>query len=201
MFENIFGKHIPNKIFSYKEYHDEFIKSVENADESKFDDHEKEYHNYRTLNLQRTNRIAKTYKPSQEIIDHLNNLNVKQTWIVITENWCGDSAQILPYIAKFLETTDNIEMKIILRDDNLEFADEVIKEGNPRSIPKVLGYSENGELLFIWGARPKEAQAIVDNAKDEGKSKEEFSNELHLWYARNKGKALEDEFIALLKRF
>ena len=92
-------------------------------------------------------------------------------------------------------------MKIILRDDNLEFADEVIKEGNPRSIPKVLGYSENGELLFIWGARPKEAQAIVDNAKDEGKSKEEFSNELHLWYARNKGKALEEEFIALLKRF
>ena len=153
------------------------------------------------MNLQRTNRIAKTYKPSQEIIDHLNNLNVKQTWIVITENWCGDSAQILPYIAKFLATTDNIEMKIILRDDNLEFADEVIKEGNPRSIPKVLGYSENGELLFIWGARPKEAQAIVDNAKDEGKSKEEFSNELHLWYARNKGKALEEEFIALLKRF
>ncbi len=200
MLENIFGNYLPKKVLSYEEYIKEFVNEIETADSSKMDQVELDHHNYRVINLQRTNRIAKTYKPSEELLEAVQNIKSNQTWIAITESWCGDSAQTLPYINKFVSANDKINFRFIYRDQNFDFADSVIKEGNPRSIPRVIAFDENGNQLFTWGARPKEAQAVVDKAKSEGKSKEEFNNDLHLWYGRNRGKAIESEFIELISK-
>jgi thioredoxin-like negative regulator of GroEL len=42
----------------------------------------------------------------------LSKLNKEQIWVVITETWCGDSAQLLPGIAHI---ADSSEGKIILK--------------------------------------------------------------------------------------
>ena len=41
-------------------------------------------------------------------------------WIVITENWCGDSAQKLPYMGKIASLNQKIVLKIIPRDSNTD---------------------------------------------------------------------------------
>ena len=77
--------------------------------------------------------------------------------------------------------------------------DNYFNEGNPRSIPKIVGFNEHGEELFIWGPRPKTAQDLVMQLISERYSNEEINKELHLWYSQNRGEELQEEFIYILK--
>ncbi len=121
-------------------------------------------------------------------------------WIVLTEDWCGDSAQNLPYIAKFAALNKNIDLRILLRDDNLDIMDLYLTNGKSRSIPKLIAIDSDGNELFVWGPRPAVIQDMVKAWQIEGKSKEIWQHELHSFYAKNKGKHLEEEFIKLLSR-
>ncbi len=115
--------------------------------------------------------------------------------MILTESWCGDSAQISPYIA---EQNQRIDLRILLRDENLDIMDQYLTDGKSRSIPKLIAFDCQGNELFQWGPRPAEAQAFVIKAKQDGIPKEHYLGKLHKWYASNKGKAIEDEFKKIL---
>lgn len=196
--EKFFNGTKAEQIFSYEEFMTNSVKKVENTDESKLTEIEQTRLNYSKLNLHRINRIIKTFKIDDELQSLVDKIDKKQTWLVITEDWCGDSAQNLPYIYEHIKNT-NIQMYIVLRDSNLEAIDNYFNEGNPRSIPKIVAFNENGDELFVWGPRPKIAQDLVQQLKSEGYTNEEFNKELHLWYAKNKGKEFLREFSILLE--
>jgi hypothetical protein len=118
--------------------------------------------------------------------------------MVITESWCGDSAQILPIIAKAASLNPKIIFEIVLRDSNLEIMDCYLTNGT-RSIPKLVVFDEMGNELLQWGPRPKVAQAILSNLKKEGIAPPLLYDKLHLWYGRDRGKEIEREIIELLK--
>ncbi len=183
---------------------DEFLalmeKEIKEKDTLELQEEEKYLLDITKLNFQRSSRIKKTYKPSDEIISAIENIEKKQLWMVLTEPWCGDSAQNLPYIAKIAELNYNIDFRILLRDENPEIMDQYLTNGKSRSIPKLVAFDDEGKELFQWGPRPKLAQEMVNNWKAEGLSKDEFIEKLHLWYGRNRGEELEKEFIELLMR-
>lgn len=189
----------PNKIYTYKEFLELSETNISNTNIDELTDKEKIYFDYSKINLQRTKRIEKTFKPDQNIVSLVNQIKSKILFFVITEDWCGDSAQNLPYLEKYINFNPLLEMKVILRDSNLEAIDNYFKVGNPRSIPKIVGFDEDGNELFIWGPRPKFAQDLVQQLKAEGYTKEEFNKELHLWYAKNKGKELEKELVNIFR--
>jgi hypothetical protein len=181
------------EVNTYKKYIEDSEQKTISADEELLTDNEKINLNYRKINLQRRKRIEKTFKQDPELVEIFQKFNNPQTWLVITEDWCGDSAQNLPYFVKYAEFNSNIEIIIISRDNNLEAIDSYFKSKNGRSIPKIIGFDEEGNELFIWGARPKVAQDLVSQLKAEGYTKEQFNEHLHLWYGRNRGKELIHE--------
>ncbi len=195
--------------FKNKKYRVHFFTNTEFAEKIEFKVIEDNYHllsdvdikhleNIK-LNLHRMKRIQKTFKPNEEIKELISKIDKPQTWLVITEDWCGDSAQNIPYFFEYSKLNSLINFKIILRDENLDLLDSYFSSGNPKSIPKVIGFDENGNEFFVWGARPKVAQDLVMQLKSEGFEKEEFNKKLHLWYGRNRGKELEKEIVELLK--
>lgn len=151
------------------------------------------------LNLQRSNRIYKTYTVSEQMKDLMSSINKPQTWVVVTEDWCGDSAQNLPYIVKIAELNPLITMKIILRDQNLDIMDMYLTNGKSRSIPKLVVFEQYDNELFQWGPRPKEAQMIVDKSIKDGLGKNSYLEKLHSWYSEDKGQTLEKEFLIILQ--
>ncbi len=110
----------------------------------------KNIYDYRKLNFQRSSRLEKTFVPSEETRQIFSNIIKKQKWILITESWCGDSAQNLPIIAKLAELNSLIDFKIVLRDSNLDFMDLYLTNGG-RAIPKLIVFDENDNELFRWG--------------------------------------------------
>ncbi|NMB82329.1 MAG: thioredoxin family protein, partial [Ignavibacteria bacterium] len=142
------------------------------------------------LNLQRSNRIYKTYTVSEQVKELIHSINKPQIWMVITEDWCGDSAQNLPYIVKIAELNSLIELRILLRYQNLDIMDMYLTNGKSRSIPKLVAFDKDGNELFQWGPRPKEAQLVVDLSIKNGLDKNAYLEKLHLWYSEDKGQTL-----------
>lgn len=159
---------------------------------------EKERRKFTELNYQRSLLTRRVYGVPDRLQAALQRIAQPQLWMVLTEPWCGDSAQCLPYIAKYAECSANIQLRILLRDQNLDIMDQYLTNGT-RSIPLLVAFDEAGNELFRWGPRPKEAAELFKKEKEAGLEKPQILEKLHLWYGRNRGKALEQEFLHLLE--
>lgn len=154
---------------------------------------------YTRLNLHRMNKWNKVGKLSDKMQQCLQDLKTHQTWYLLSEPWCGDSAQSLPFIALIAEASKGkIELKILLRDENPEIMDLYLSNGS-RSIPKLIAVDNNGNDLFTWGPYPQKTDAMrMEWKMDESLDPEMRKEKLHKWYAENRGEALQEEMAALL---
>jgi hypothetical protein len=152
---------------------------------------------YTQLNQRRTRRIRKTYQVSEPARRALAAIDVPQRWLVLTEPWCGDSAQCLPYIAAMAALSPRIELRILLRDENPDVMDRYLT-GGKRGIPIVIAADAAGREIFRWGPRPRPAAELVAQAMASGLPREERLERLHLWYGRDRGRTIEAEFTRLL---
>ncbi len=188
---------VKNKGISFEQFNNQADAYSVDIDESSLDEVAKKKLGFTKLNQRRTYRILKTYKVSEKIKKAVSKITETQTWMILTEDWCGDSAQNLPYLYKISQLNNHIDLKLLYRDDNLEIIDQYLTNGG-RAIPKLVMFDKNGNELFQWGPRPEEAKKLVAQWKAEGDAADQFNEKLHLWYGRNRGKAFEDDFLKLL---
>lgn len=187
-----------NWLLTNQDYLDYFNKQINKGNGELSTELEKAKFEFTKLNFQRSSRLEKTFEPAEESKNVISQINNKQQWIIITEIWCGDSAQSIPVIQKLSQLNNNIDFKILFRDSNLDFMDLYLTNGG-RSIPKLIVFDENGNEMFQWGPRPLEVQELFTKLKNDGLEKSDISKEIHLWYGRDRGKAVEKELIELLK--
>lgn len=154
---------------------------------------------YSELNEARMNRLEKTVKISTEIIQKLNQLNGDYIWLVISEGWCGDAAQILPVIYKMAELSERIDLKIVFRDENEDLMNLFLSNGT-KSIPKLIILDKNTlEVLSDFGPRPIGAkQLILDYKAKHGIVDETAKTNLQLWYLHDKGLSIQKEIMDLM---
>ena len=122
---------------------------------------------YTELNAKRMKRIEKTTVLTEELKTRLTRIKESFTWILISEAWCGDAAQIVPVIGKIAAQNSRIDLKIILRDEHLSIMDQYLTNGG-RSIPKLICLDQDFQEVFVWGPRPKSIQQVVTDTKSEG---------------------------------
>jgi len=189
----------PHNGLTYTEYMKRFKDEIENSNLEKMDEKEKELFDYKKLNFQRSSRIDKQFVPSEDLKEIVSSIEEPQIWMVITENWCGDSAQNLPYIAKIASLNSKINFRILLRDSHPDIMEQYLTNGS-KSIPKLVVFDEEGNELFKWGPRPKAAQDLFLSLKNSGVQKPEIYEKIHGWYGKNKGKEIEKELIELIKK-
>lgn len=154
---------------------------------------------YSSLNKTRMNRLNKTMKITDENSLKLKSLKGEYIWLVISESWCGDAAQIVPIVNKMAEESGKIELKIVLRDENEDLMN-LFLTNKAKAIPIVIVINkETGDVLGNWGPRPKGAADFIKNYKKEfGAIDETAKNELQLWYLHDKGLSTQEELINLM---
>lgn len=194
---NDFKENIYSNGKTYPKYTNGTIDYISSTNTLQLSVDEKELFEYIKLNLQRSTRIDKSFVPSEELKDTMAEITNKQTWVVITENWCGDSSQVLPVIAKAASLNENVELIILLRDTNPAIMDLYLTNGT-RSIPVLVAFDDDGNELFKWGPRPQAAVELIKQLKAGGIEKKEMYEKLHLWYGRNRGVEIEKELSGLI---
>lgn len=117
--------------------------------------------------------------------------------LVLAEDWCGDAVNSVPVIARLVERSPNLDLRILARDANLGLMDAHLTGGS-RSIPVLILYDAEFQERGWWGPRPRALQSWVGTA---GRSldKESRYREVRRWYARDRGAAIVDEVISLVE--
>lgn len=193
---------IPKERFSYEEY----IRRVNylvGKQETSGPNQTESLSNYTKLNYRRMVRLNKTARVSEKIVNEISDLPVKMHWIIITEAWCGDAAQNIPFIAKLADACPNVNLELVWRDENIDYIDRYLTNGS-RSIPKLIVYDvEEGEDILTWGPRPEPVQRLVMEYKyklDHEKTPfDKFAESIHLWYAKDKNQTLEKELLHIFQ--
>lgn len=198
--DKLIKKAISEKSYSYREYIG-MTEKLLSAGKTTGNDQSEEMIEYTKLNLVRMNRIEKTTGINEQLINSISSLEKELTWLVISEPWCGDAANIVPVLALISDTNEKINLRIILRDDNPEIMDRYLTNGG-KAIPKLIIFdSLSGDELAVWGPRPATLQNEINKIKSNpGYSKDELKKTIQLWYAENKSKDIQSEILNLIKK-
>ncbi len=118
--------------------------------------------------------------------------------LVISEDWCGDCINVLPYLSRLEEAAATIHMRVIGRDMNRDLMDAHLT-GASRSIPAAIIYDGNFTELGWWGPRPRPLQEWVVR---EGLAlpRPERYPLIRAWYARDRGRTTVSEVLSLMER-
>jgi len=154
---------------------------------------------YTKMNVQRMNRVDKTVKLNEDFLNVLNNVKNKYRFLVISEGWCGDAAQIVPVFDKIVTSfPDRFELRFVLRDKNLPLIDAHLTKGG-RAIPVLLILDEKGDVVKKWAPRPDILQELLAGWKRDSSDMMEIAEKLHGWYAKDKTQTTQQELTKIFK--
>ncbi|MFM9987850.1 thioredoxin family protein [Flavobacterium sp.] len=184
--------------FSYSEYRN-IISQLIQQGKSTGDEQSNDLLHYSKLNETRMNRLDKTIHVGIESLQELNLLKYQYYWLVLTEGWCGDAAQLVPIFNKMANVSNNIELKLLFRDENKPLMDLFLTNGS-RSIPKlIILEKETLQLKGTWGPRPEGATKLIKSYKQQyGVIDNTAKTELQLWYLHDKGLSTQNELTTLM---
>lgn len=154
---------------------------------------------YTKMNVQRMSRVDKTVKLNADFLDVLSTVKSKYRFLVISEGWCGDAAQIVPVFDKIATTfADKFDLRFVLRDKNLPLIDAHLTNGG-RAIPVLLILDEKGDVVKKWAPRPDVLQELLATWKKETTDMMEIAEKLHGWYAKDKTQSTQQELLEIFK--
>ena len=120
------------------------------------------------------------------------------TWhlLVLLEDWCGDTVNIVPVLARLAEQAPNLALRVLRRDQHLDLMDAHLTQGK-RAIPVVMVLDENFREVGWWGPRPRELQ---DWATSLGLTltKPDRYREMRRWYAVDRGRTTIEEVVRVI---
>lgn len=192
-----YGNIFDNEAISYSTYRNLIDDLLSKGKTTGPDESEAMLH-YTKMNVQRMNRVDKTIQLTEEIKEAVGQVKDQFRFLVITEGWCGDAAQIVPVFNKIaINYPDHFELKLVLRDENLPLIDAHLTNGG-RAIPVLLILDANGNLMLSWGPRPAVLQALLTQWKAETNDMMVLAERLHGWYAKDRTQAIQQELSVLL---
>lgn len=155
---------------------------------------------YTKMNVQRMTRVDKTVNLTDELSSIIDQFKANYKFLVITEGWCGDAAQIVPVFNKIaVASLGKIDLKFVLRDKNLPLIDAHLTNGG-RAIPVLIVLNETADqVLATWAPRPKVLQELLKEWKKETTEMPVLAEKLHSWYAKDKTQSTQAELNELLK--
>ena len=191
---------------AYRQLTDELLAQGKTTGEN----HSEAMIHYTQLNVARMNRLDKTTRLLEATREQLQHVNRPMIWLTLTEAWCGDAAQIIPVLQKIAGASELVELRLILRDEHPEIMNAFLTNGG-RSIPKVILLdAQTLDVLGSWGPRPAVVQEMVMAAKadldvltdkeDKKKRYQELAAAAQLWYAKDKTRSIQQEFLSVLGR-
>lgn len=157
-----------------------------------------DYIDYTRLNWSRMNRWLKKGDLSESLKRVIQEIQVPQQWIVITEPWCGDAAHSVPFIELASRENALIQVSYELRDSEPFRINDYLTNGS-KSIPKLVIRDAEGNDLATWGPRPVGCQEVYTKLINENADFERTKTEIQHWYNANKGEDIQDELFTLLQ--
>ena len=79
--------------------------------------------------------------------------------LVLAEDWCGDVIDNLPILGRLAAESGKLDLRIFLRDQNLDLMDQYLNQGQFRSIPVFVFFDEDVHEIGRFIERPASVTA------------------------------------------
>jgi hypothetical protein len=134
-----------------------------------------------------------------DLVERIRSLTARRHLLVLSEDWCGDAVNTVPYLARLAEAVPQLDLRVLERDQNLDLMDAHLT-GTARAIPVAMVLDEEYRELGWWGSRPEPLQRWVKSEEAQQLSKDDRYQEMRRWYARDQGRTTLEEIARLLER-
>lgn len=74
--------------------------------------------------------------------------------LVLAEDWCGDVVANLPILGRLAKEVPTLDVRVFLRDQNLDLMERWLNQGKYQSIPVFVFFDEGFRELGHWIERP-----------------------------------------------
>ncbi len=118
--------------------------------------------------------------------------------LVITEPRCSDSVNSVPYIAKLIELTPGLEMRLVSSRVGRPWMEAHRSPDGRASTPTVLVLDEEYRIRGCWIEQPAALQAFWLPVVARGTMAEEVGEKM-AWYARDEGRETLREIVEVLE--
>lgn len=112
------------------------------------------YKNQMTRNRDRLEETEQTVILDEETVQFFRNLTQPVDGLVLVEDWCGDVIANVPVLARLAQESGKLNLRFLLRDQNLEIMDQYLNQGKHRSIPTLILFDAEFNEIGVWIERP-----------------------------------------------
>jgi hypothetical protein len=131
-----------------------------------------------------------------DVLHRARGLGGRWRFLVLSEVWCGDGANVIPYLARLVEGAANLEMRILSRDENPDLMDDHLT-GEARAIPVVMILDEDFREVGWWGPRPAPLHDLFLREIKPLPKPERYPR-LRAWYAKDRGRTTLEEILSMV---
>ena len=126
--------------------------------------------------------------------------SVPGTWslLVVAEDWCGDSANTIPYVAKLVDVAGNLDMRIINSEVGRAIMEAHRTPDGRAATPTVILLSEGFEEVGCFIERPRILQSWWLENEDKLKRKD-LLDQKYAWYGDDAGRHTIEEIVEMVE--
>lgn len=125
--------------------------------------------------------------------------SIPGTWrlLVVAEDWCSDSANTIPYLAKLVDRADNLDMRIIRSDVGKGIMETHRTPDGRAATPTVILLNDHFEEMGCFVERPSTLQTWFLDAKNK-LEEDELHEQRYAWYDDDQGQHTIAEIVAMV---
>jgi len=102
-----------------------------------------------TRNRERFESNEQTVELSSDDLAFFSRLAQPLHVLVLAEDWCGDVVANLPILGRLAAESGKLDIRVFLRDQNLDLIDQYLNQGKHRSIPVFAFFDD--DFFFGFG--------------------------------------------------
>lgn len=108
-----------------------------------------------TRNQERFQTNESQFELKPDDLAFFKNLPQPVHVLVLAEDWCGDVIDNLPILGQLARESEKLNVRVFLRDQNLDIMDQYLNKGEFRSIPVFAFFDDQFQELGRFIERPE----------------------------------------------
>jgi hypothetical protein len=135
-----------------------------------------------------------------EMVTRMRALPARRLILVVAEDWCSDSVQTIPYVARLVDgAPERLAMRIINSTVGRPAMEANLTPDGRAATPTIVVLTEDDVVIGSWVERPSTAQAwFLEQQKSV--MQQPLHEQLMKWYSDDAGRTTMAELAALLER-
>lgn len=142
------------------------------------------------------NRVYRQVRAPSDLLALARGLKGPWRLLALGEDWCMDSANTLPILARLSQEVEVLELRILRKEENPGLMKRHLTDGG-EAIPVVMMLDGDFREVDWWGPRPRRLEDFFLEEL-EGRTEDVRMAGLRGWYARDAGRSALSELLERL---